>query len=405
MRPALGLLLIAMLGMTPASCLEIHRDPATQDGDVEASESDAAQGGDTAVAVDGEVNADRVCVPDCAGRECGADGCGGSCGTCPAAAPTCSSGQCHDECAPSCSGRECGADGCGGWCGTCPAAAPYCMDGLCKPECIPSCLDKVCGDDGCGGSCGRCPPETPPCEAGPAIAVVFHVALGLGLVGAACSEVDPYEWASDEPEKRVYIVGGVHPEAPLCGADAPDWSCLDAVEVSGIDESLGGWIPNTIPMFDDGTHGDAIAGDGIWTLSLVLPYISTGSTTERPAGVRPGVRLGYKYTYGLPGQGWTSSEEWPGNQRILELEDLNGDSVVTRFDVFGDDAANKDKVNSMPPSRGGCGKVTWELDRPPSCWGDSRENQIDTDEDCVPDVWDDPWPNQPLLSCEERGYE
>ncbi len=57
-----------------------------------------------------------ACVPSCEGKVCGADGCGGSCGTCTFG--TCnSSGQC--ECTPQCGGKTCGPDGCGGVCGTC----------------------------------------------------------------------------------------------------------------------------------------------------------------------------------------------------------------------------------------------------------------------------------------------
>ncbi len=43
----------------------------------------------------------EVCVPDCAGKECGSDGCEGSCGTCPGAAPVCSTaGLCTLDCPP-----------------------------------------------------------------------------------------------------------------------------------------------------------------------------------------------------------------------------------------------------------------------------------------------------------------
>lgn len=68
-----------------------------------------------------------------------------------------------DICVPSCSGKECGPDGCGGVCGSCPKGYE-CLDYKCK--CIPSCAGKECGDNGCGGSCGTCPdgctPPTPP---------------------------------------------------------------------------------------------------------------------------------------------------------------------------------------------------------------------------------------------------
>ena len=99
---------------------------------------------------------DGGCMPDCTEKECGNDGCGGSCGTCPAAAPVCEDGICKVECVPDCQGRECGDDGCGGACGACPEATPLCQGGICMPECIPDCSGKECGGDGCGGECGQC---------------------------------------------------------------------------------------------------------------------------------------------------------------------------------------------------------------------------------------------------------
>lgn len=78
-----------------------------------------------------------ACVPDCDGpfgpKDCGGDGCGGSCGVC------------MNSCDP------CGAMG-----------GPYedpelCMDGYCAQVCCPLCCDDLaCGDDGCGGACGMC---------------------------------------------------------------------------------------------------------------------------------------------------------------------------------------------------------------------------------------------------------
>jgi hypothetical protein len=58
--------------------------------------------------------------------------------------------------------RNCGGDGCGGSCGTCTAPAACSADYVC--QCTPSCAGKTCGDDGCGGSCGTCTTGT--CVAG-----------------------------------------------------------------------------------------------------------------------------------------------------------------------------------------------------------------------------------------------
>ena len=41
----------------------------------------------------------------------------------------CVDGDC--SCAPSCAGKECGGDGCSGSCGTCPATS-FCSDGVCE---------------------------------------------------------------------------------------------------------------------------------------------------------------------------------------------------------------------------------------------------------------------------------
>jgi hypothetical protein len=69
------------------------------------------------------------CTLDCSGRNCGDNGCGGSCGDCPAPA-VCASGQCLEQCVPSCSGRSCGDAGCGGTCGSC-ASGQLCDQGKC----------------------------------------------------------------------------------------------------------------------------------------------------------------------------------------------------------------------------------------------------------------------------------
>lgn len=67
-----------------------------------------------------------------------------------------------DLCEADCTGRVCGDDGCGGSCGSCPA------DERCLEEsgqcCLPQCADgAVCADDGCGGQCdcpdGPCDPQ------------------------------------------------------------------------------------------------------------------------------------------------------------------------------------------------------------------------------------------------------
>ncbi|MEC9071264.1 MAG: hypothetical protein VX938_02750, partial [Myxococcota bacterium] len=76
------------------------------------------------------------------------------------AAPYCVEAVCVN-CKPDCEGKECGDDGCGGECGVgCPAVASECnaITFKCEAECTPACEEEglVCGDDGCGGKCGDC---------------------------------------------------------------------------------------------------------------------------------------------------------------------------------------------------------------------------------------------------------
>ncbi|MBM4372618.1 MAG: hypothetical protein FJ098_13235, partial [Deltaproteobacteria bacterium] len=105
------------------------------------------------------------CTPDCAGKECGDDGCGALCGTCDEGF-FCEDGACIEgECTPDCAGKECGDNGCGALCGTCEGGL-VCQDGQCEEEvCEPMCIGKECGPDGCGGECDVCDPGSH-CEAG-----------------------------------------------------------------------------------------------------------------------------------------------------------------------------------------------------------------------------------------------
>jgi hypothetical protein len=71
---------------------------------------------------------------------------------------TCQSGTCTTtNCIPQCEGRTCGDDGCGGTCGDC-GNNEVCDSGtcICVPECAPA---NACGGNGCGGSCGSCAPN------------------------------------------------------------------------------------------------------------------------------------------------------------------------------------------------------------------------------------------------------
>ncbi len=113
-----------------------------------------------------------ACEPDCAGKSCGSDGCGGSCGEC---AGTCNEGVCHAG--PGCEVEE--GPGCGGCaCEACVCEIDaYCCDtqyddicvGICMDECGGCPIEVVedCGDGTCGAgeNCGNCEADCG-CEAG-----------------------------------------------------------------------------------------------------------------------------------------------------------------------------------------------------------------------------------------------
>lgn len=112
--------------------------------------------------------------PTCAGRECGPDGLGGSCGDCindcigEPDPSLCHGGACAHACCPDCDGKDCGPDGCGGVCGQCVLGQE------CTPEftcvvCEMDCAGKFCGDDaGCGLVChGPCPNPNDQCAGFP----------------------------------------------------------------------------------------------------------------------------------------------------------------------------------------------------------------------------------------------
>ena len=108
------------------------------------------EGGCNAENCTGCCQADGTCITETSTDNCGING--STCGYCAGSCEECINGVC--TCVPQCEGKECGSDCCGGSCGECPGNY-NCVDGNCI--CQPNCGGKECGDDGCGGSCGSCP--------------------------------------------------------------------------------------------------------------------------------------------------------------------------------------------------------------------------------------------------------
>jgi hypothetical protein len=169
------------------------------------------------------------------------------------------------------------------------------------------------------------------------IRLVFTVDFNQGALSGSCGPLNRFLWTTDKPGKQMFFVGWVHKESDI--------------QSTAVGKLLGNAIPNVLPMYDDGTNGDEAAGDGIYTITFDVP--------RDPAEVKK-LRLGYKYTWGFQGQQWNGSEEWPGNSRIIQVDDMNGDGFVYRRDVYQDEASNKDKANMNLNSAGG--SIDWATD-------------------------------------------
>jgi alpha-amylase/alpha-mannosidase (GH57 family) len=101
--------------------------------------------------------------------------------------------------------------------------------------------------------------------------------------------------------------------------DATAQTVPQEIYIVGNLENLGSWQPNVVRMHDDGTHGDAKAGDGIWSLEMALPLDT---------------QILYKYTNsGMRGM-WGGSEEFPVKNRTLFLHKLSTVPVTIK-DIFG----------------------------------------------------------------------
>ena len=278
-----------------------------------------------------------------------------------------------------------------------PADPPVPVQGALNPE---FCSQVGSGSEPCrADSGGRVTFDTtlaaaaaaltlPKCTFDPkTIRVVLTANVSLGTKDSNCSEIKKWKWANrygGPPRCKLFIALGVHKDS---GVQDPKVAAY-----------LGSWEPNRVPMYDDGTHGDLVAGDGVWTKVLELPR----GTADKP------MRIGYKFTCGSNGDIWGGTEEWPGNQRILEISDVNGDGFVARHDNFGDETSNKDSYNLLK-KRGATGMVCFAEPPKASCstgdpakddancgckvdhdgdgQPDARERQWDQDQDCKADGW------------------
>ena len=209
------------------------------------------------------------CEPDCTGKECGDDKCGGTCGDCddlePCTNDTCDNGTCAHvwngtiTCTDStdcedgdlCTIDTCSSDSCNSWCEntpvTCPDDKPICQDGICV--CIPNCTDRECGDDGCGDSCGDCPDDMTCTDLGQCIECTPDCSgkeCGDDGCGGTCGDCDDQEPCTDDTcDEPSGTCTNVWNGILTCSADA---DCEDG-DLCTIDtcnsDSCNSWCENT----------------------------------------------------------------------------------------------------------------------------------------------------------------
>lgn len=185
------------------------------------------------------------------------------------------------------------------------------------------------------------------------LTVIFTVSRAGAIKNGNCAAYDVCDTQGGksfdcDPDATMFITGALHEESEI--------------QDPTFENVLGSMTPNQAgwEMFDDGTHGDEIAGDQVFTRVFKLPE---------------GLRIFYKYTWGKVGEKWTGTEEWPGNNRLLEIRDVNGDGYVWRYDHAKDEASNKDKVNLFGNVPGGVA-VSWDSDLQGDGYLEAQEGPI-----------------------------
>ena len=104
----------------------------------------------------------------------------------------------------------------------------------------------------------------------------------------------------------------------LFQCDARNVYVRKGISIVGNQPALGNWKPNTVRMYDDGTHGDQKSNDSVWTFESSFPV---------------GTDLQYKFTNSGPNGEWYPGEEFPSASRKLYLDGSIERIVLT--DTFG----------------------------------------------------------------------
>lgn len=119
----------------------------------------------------------------------------------------------HDPgtCIPKCDGKDCGNDGCGGKCGTCPGNHE-CIAFTCI--CVPDCADRECGDNGCDGTCGPGCPTDVTCLPWGKCAKSGPCSSSTTLSCASSTSTSDNGWSGNSDVMDVYSCSGVPAHGP-----------------------------------------------------------------------------------------------------------------------------------------------------------------------------------------------
>ena len=263
---------IALLGLLVVACStgKDKVDDTAGTGEIsEVAVGDAADANGAVETVEpadgaGDTSTSDLCQPDCEGKECGDDGCGGSCGECGEGeeclldwileAMVCT-GTCEALC--DWGKKECGwiypagpheEDGC--FCGDCAEDEPYCtVTNKCSPHpqdegelgwpCAEDkeCLSGFCVDDASGKVCSmlcveECPPDFACAQCIPCLPDQVYICLPnhARLCKPCLTDSDCNDALGDVGSRCVPLGGG----GMFCGSDCSDSSCPQDYECHGM---------------------------------------------------------------------------------------------------------------------------------------------------------------------------
>jgi alpha-amylase/alpha-mannosidase (GH57 family) len=111
----------------------------------------------------------------------------------------------------------------------------------------------------------------------------------------------------------------VETQRVLFVVDAKKENVSGAIYIVGNLKALGEWTPNSVRMYDDGTHGDALGNDSLWSLELDVPI---------------GANVQYKFTNSGKKGEWIPGEEFPSEHRTAMIRTRSEQTIII-INTFG----------------------------------------------------------------------